>query len=465
MKHEHTQEQKEIITIEAPGTYGISAFAGTGKTTTLVSFAEQNPNKKILYIVYNKNMKEEAERKMPTNVTVLSAFGLAYQRVFGSTKLDRSKICVGLSSYDIKNFLSLESSWGWGKAIKISAAFNKYCSSVQDITQTLIMEPSWVREGVETLYNSILDGSVGKIPHNFYYKYFERNISELLPVDYDVIMVDEAQDSDEIIAKVIKEINCDIKIVVGDEYQKIYGWRGAINVFQKLDFDRILYLSTSFRFSEQIAEVANDIIKAKKGEYPDPRLKSSQFYTPPTEIESECWISRTNANAVKIVLDNPDKVFKLNKSTDDLSADFSDTLELSKNKPDKKALSKNRKYMATLPLKERKKIFENEEINLNIMLKIIKSFGQPEVQATIASLKSNASRRKGVIILGTAHSVKGLEYDRTVVMDDFKPAKQLQAIRYAASKSEKPRAEKAKAEAAIAEEFNLLYVAHTRGRS
>ena len=39
----------------------INAYAGTGKTTTLVAIAESYPQYRFLYLAYNRSVKEEAK--------------------------------------------------------------------------------------------------------------------------------------------------------------------------------------------------------------------------------------------------------------------------------------------------------------------------------------------------------------------------------------------------------------------
>ena len=58
---------------------------------------------------------------------------------------------------------------------------------------------------------------------------------------YDIIFIDEAQDFDNIMLKILLD---DIKIpriFVGDPKQAIYEWRGCINAFDKLPNDSIIF--------------------------------------------------------------------------------------------------------------------------------------------------------------------------------------------------------------------------------
>ncbi|EGH45849.1 hypothetical protein PSYPI_27479, partial [Pseudomonas syringae pv. pisi str. 1704B] len=56
----------------------VQAFAGTGKTTTLVGYATHNSSVKMLYLCYNKAVEIAAKNRFPRNVTCKTAHGLAY---------------------------------------------------------------------------------------------------------------------------------------------------------------------------------------------------------------------------------------------------------------------------------------------------------------------------------------------------------------------------------------------------
>jgi F-box protein, helicase, 18 len=54
-----TEEQKKIV--ECDGQWiAIQAFAGSGKTTTLDVYSKLRPEKKFLYLCFNKDAKESA---------------------------------------------------------------------------------------------------------------------------------------------------------------------------------------------------------------------------------------------------------------------------------------------------------------------------------------------------------------------------------------------------------------------
>lgn len=59
-----TDEQSAIIHWQGEKLV-VNAFAGTGKTSTLVQFAAACPESRMLYLAYNRAIRDEAERRFP----------------------------------------------------------------------------------------------------------------------------------------------------------------------------------------------------------------------------------------------------------------------------------------------------------------------------------------------------------------------------------------------------------------
>ena len=84
-----TEEQQAIL--DSGGrVLLINARAGTGKTTTLQMITLAHPDLKILYLVFNRKAKEEANSKFPKNVEIRTVHSLAFTR-----DIDRWKDQVG----------------------------------------------------------------------------------------------------------------------------------------------------------------------------------------------------------------------------------------------------------------------------------------------------------------------------------------------------------------------------------
>ena len=57
----------------------VRAFAGTGKTTTLLEVRQASTGHKFAYLTFNRQVMLEAERKFPANTKALNFHGLAFK--------------------------------------------------------------------------------------------------------------------------------------------------------------------------------------------------------------------------------------------------------------------------------------------------------------------------------------------------------------------------------------------------
>jgi len=122
----------------------------------------------------------------------------------------------------------------------------------------------------QRLWQSIISGTFPIITHDCYLKMLSMNDSVSINKNafgqYDIIMFDEAQDANSSICQMIlrQTTQCGV-IVLGDPYQKIYGFRGARNeCFDDAKFPptRTFRLTQSFRFGAGIAQVANCLLRS-----------------------------------------------------------------------------------------------------------------------------------------------------------------------------------------------------------
>jgi len=120
-------------------------------------------------------------------------------------------------------------------------------------------------------------------------------------INTDYIFFDEYQDSNPVISQVIKAQTCQ-KIFVGDQFQQIYAWRGAVNALQNDDLSK-LYITRSFRFGENIASMANNIISnyyphdfEYKSFHGNDNITSSVHYEPLPIVDA--IICRTNKGVI-----------------------------------------------------------------------------------------------------------------------------------------------------------------------
>ncbi len=460
-----TNEQQEIIkAVSRYKNIKINAFAGTGKTTTLKFIAQKFKDKKILYLAFNSAIKNEASSIFPNNTYVKTTHGLAYSAIKKYTQIDLSSL-QNYRAIDIANEYEIP----YEKALSALKIFENFCNNTQD----KISEDDLEHKTAKKMFDHMLIG-VLKPTHSFYLKYYYLLISkEQIPqFQYDIVMLDEAQDTNEVTLGIFNAISSKIKIYVGDKHQQIYSFRGSKNALEKIVCDKQLFLSQSFRFNETIANYANILLKNFKNE--KITISSSKNND---EVKTSAYISRTNSQLISIIskrieqrkpfvtVRNPEEIFSLSIEVYYLLNNESEQIKKNpflKGFKDEDELSSYAK--------------ETDDFELVTAIKIVK-----EYQEQIFDFKEIANkfykawqnrqtnnfdkRLDEILFLTTAHTAKGLEWDSVIVADDFPNfADLIYDMGYNSLKQFQKELEKLSNQELI-DEFNLFYVAITRAKN
>lgn len=477
-----TAEQKAII--ESSGDIKINAVAGSGKTTTVIEYAKARPkNSKILYLAFNKSVKLEATRKFEekglTNVKVETAHSLAYKHI-----VFQNRYKVKAASYKTNEIAELLQLQNHGEKLAeyiVANHINKYisyfCNSdkqkVQDLNYLDTITDPKAKAFVSKFYDYILKHTrllLGKmnngdieITHDFYLKKFQLSNPQL---PYDYILFDEGQDASMAMLDVFLHQKA-TKVIVGDTHQQIYGWRHAVNSLDKAGF-KTFNLSTSFRFSQDIADLAMEVLKYKRHLNLNHHISISGAGKS-KELKSKAILARTNLglllHAIEYITENK-KVKKIyfegniNSYTyAEDGASLYDVLNL---------YNYNHHLVRDPLMKTMKDIDELEEYiektednQLSVMVEIVKEYGN-EIPEILKSIKAkhveNDEKNKAQMIFSTVHRCKGMEYDSVQIVQDFLSENKLEKL--AADKKElPPQIPK------LNEEINLLYVAITRAKN
>ncbi|MDF2382558.1 UvrD-helicase domain-containing protein [Nostoc ellipsosporum NOK] len=477
-----TDEQQAII--DSTGDIRINAVAGSGKTTTLIEYAASRPaGSKILYLAFNKSVKLEAQRKFAerdlSNVRIETAHSLAYKHIFRSTHYRLKS--GGYKMYEIVELLGLR---GNGEkhaeyiiANHILKFISYFCNSdkakVQELNYLDTINDPNAHSFVQSFYKYIEDGTrlfLSKmdkgeieITHDFYLKKFQLSNPVLR---YDYILFDEGQDASGAMLSVFLNQKA-VKVIVGDTHQQIYGWRYAVNSLEKTDFETF-HLSSSFRFQQPIANLANEVLKWKK------HLKK---YTPvlikgkgaSTTEKSKATIARTNLglllSAIDFVTDNPKARHlyfegNINSYTyADDGASLYDVLSLYNNNRDR---VRDKLIQSMKDLDDLEDYVEKtEDVQLGMMAGIVREYGN-EIPGILKKLKDlhtgDDNRDDAEMIFSTVHRAKGMEYDVVYLANDFIKESDLERAKSAQQKENFDLAK-------LNEEINLLYVAVTRTKN
>jgi hypothetical protein len=225
-----TTEQLAIISAaKTPTNLAISAYAGAGKTSTLVMVAKEL-TKPSLYIAFNKSIAEEAGTKFPVWVTCKTLHSLAYASIITPNKMFRK-----VAGYtDTKAVLRLlDSELGYLPDFKALEAVYKVLDLVKEFCQSASFDSSeFIRgyladseeladlEPLTKMFNKLWEAmtdpkSTITMTHDVYLKLFQLSKPVL---DFEVIYQDEFQDANPVTLDIFYRQKAKL-IAVGDAYQ------------------------------------------------------------------------------------------------------------------------------------------------------------------------------------------------------------------------------------------------------
>jgi len=477
-----TNEQIEIL--NSTGNIRINAVAGSGKTTTIIEYAKSRPkDSKILYLAFNRSVKLEAIKKFQEigldNVKIETAHSLAYNSIVYKNNYQVHR--QAYKSHEIAELLKLK---GNGEKLTEYVVANHilkfvtyFCNSdkqrISDLNYLDTISDHKAKLFVTSLYKYIeskasvllekMDKGEIEITHDFYLKKFQLSKPQLA---FDYILFDEGQDASAAMLDVFINQKA-IKVIVGDTHQQIYGWRHAVNSMEKVDF-KTYNLSTSFRFSQHIANLASEVLKFKQhlGDFKQVHITGKGNAI---ERNKRAILARTNlgllGKAIEIVTNdkNINKIYfegNINSYTyADEGASLYDVLNLytGKFRLIKDKLIKKMKDVHELEDYIRK----TEDIQLAMMLEIIKEHGE-RIPGILKNIKEkhveNEARDQADLIFSTVHRSKGMEYDSVHIVNDFINEEKLEKFEIESKNAELDNSK-------LNEEINLLYVAITRSKN
>lgn len=278
LDHQPTGEQSNILDAARDGrNLVIEAGAGTGKTSTLKMVAASSM-RRGLYLAYNKAIAEDARASFPANTQCSTAHSLAFRAV-GHLYKDRLN-GPRLPAREVARILHIPAVLDLGAhaltSVKVARvvmdAVRRFCYSEEDEPQAWHIAPIPGLEGTsDEVFSPMLllrqqalpflrwawedlqrpDGRL-KFEHDHYLKMWAL-ARPTLPAE--LVFLDEAQDANPVISRIVEAQNAQ-KILVGDQSQAIYGWRGAVDAMDGFGGQRF-QLSQSFRFGQAIADEAD----------------------------------------------------------------------------------------------------------------------------------------------------------------------------------------------------------------
>lgn len=445
-------EEQEIVVGSKAKRLKVRAFAGATKTTTCELYTRARPNQNIMYLAFNKSTAIEAQARFPKNVKSTTTHALAFSRT-GRTyqhKLGNPRANTIAQHMNIQ-FMQA------GKALEV---INNYLTSA-DETISHKHVPSDIKDlnagrlidVSNRIWTHMQDtqNTACLMPHDGYLKLFQ--LSKPKVNQTDIIILDEAQDTNPVTLDIILSQSCGI-VAVGDSHQSIYQFRNAVDALGKINADEELRLTQSFRFGKGVADLASTLLRAWKDEQ-TPIIGKGKYETIfHVDMNApHARLGRTNGgifeSAVEVYKQGSPYGFLGGVEGYRMDGIMNAYLLFANRQSDIKD-----KYIRDFGEFQvlREYADSMEDYELKHLIKCVDQYGH-EIPALIDGIKANAIPQLtgNEIVFSTAHKSKGAEFDSVLLLDDYPEL--------AVTENEK-----GVKEYPSEEDINITYVAMTRAK-
>lgn len=464
-----TSEQVEaVVAFTLGGSLKINAYAGTGKTSTLQLLADST-SRRGQYVAFNKSIVEDAKTKFPKSVNCSTLHGMAFRATPSEYRSQSDKMTGRCNANQLAELLKLTKNWRIDEHHTLQPRSQGYLilETVKRFAQSADLEPlpihvprhgslsaakeatlkeveEFALKGARHVWSRMIS-SVDPLPlgHDGYLKLWALSDPQIAA---DYILLDEAQDTNPVVLGALRKQEAQM-IYVGDRFQQIYEWRGAVNAMERIDTDATTLLSRSFRFGSTIADAASKVLSSLGKTVVvtgNSAIESRICTTDPTAI-----LARTNAAAISAVIESLD-----DSRRPHLVGGIEEIMELLRGVVDLK-----QGQPATMPeffgFSDWKEVVEfaksGEGAHLLTFVNLVESRGEKQL---MWALKETVEESAADVVISTAHKAKGREWDRVRLMDDFMRTR----------KTDNGRNSRPKDPLEDAAEIRLFYVAMTRAR-
>lgn len=471
-KHKPTEQQSAALDAFATeGTLRINAFAGSGKTSTLQMLAHAT-KRRGQYIAFNKSIVTDAKTKFPDTVNCSTTHGLAYRATASAIGANNEKMTGKLSAQKLAEVLELKRAWRVDErhvlqprsvAYLILDTVRRFGQSGDDVIldchvprhgsllaasdETIARVNEQARKGAEHVWSRMCDRNDSlPLGHDGYLKLWALSRPRIAS---DFILLDEAQDTNPVVLDVLKRQDAQL-VYVGDQYQQIYEWRGAVNAMAAIDTDHAVTLTKSFRFGDAIAGAASRVL-GRLGET-SALIGNSAIDSRIGDCRPDTILARTNANVMASLLTALDGGRRphLVGGASELMLMLRGVQDLKSGTPSSVA-----DFFGFANWQEVVEFADTQEgAHLLTFVNLVESHGERQL---MWALNRTVEESDADLILSTAHKAKGREWSNVQLIDDFLPVRKLEP--------DATPAQQKKSGDDFAAELRLFYVAMTRARN
>lgn len=472
-----TDQQQAIVDAGLRGeSIIVQALAGTGKTTAMAMVADaitgaSGGRARVRATVYNKEAAADGRKKFPPGTECTTIHAMAWDVMLGghcdqalgiharmllaklgknfqhlkpweaTRRLDLETLhltCDGHKTDGAVRICSAKASLTAAAQMRLAqATLRSFCNSADPEVarhHTVVPQgtPECIRDEVRdvvlcaarNLWADMLSPrGRQRFSHDAYLKLFQLWITNGgIQVPYDVMILDEAQDSTPCVQSIFAtQQDCQL-IIVGDSYQSLYQWRGARDALLRFRSERglpQLHLTRSWRFGPQIAEQGNLWLEALESPIMiegDPGQPGIVGAVEPGSRRTV--LCRTNAGVVAEAIEAMDRDESVH-----IVGGGDDAMGLARGIAD---LQDGKK-----PSHPQLAIFDDwdqlvahvdddlcDDSDLRLAVQLAQRYGARKMIVTLSYCDTPAARAK--MILSTMHRAKGREWPNVTIGQDVK---------------------------------------------
>jgi superfamily I DNA/RNA helicase len=445
LKFKPTEEQVHSRSLTLDGEHlKIEAYAGASKTTTCIICACALPDERGNYLAFNSSIAKHASTEFPDNVKCMTTHSLAFRAVGvkyvrAGRELPHPKK-RRLRGGEIASILGVKEGYKSenvnihreGIAYLAKEMVTRFCYSADEKigfrhfpfingmdkwNDTEKQEVKALVTHFADVYWQDITALSGRLDfeHDHYLKMYQL---EKPYIDVDFLMLDEGQDTNPATLDIFERQGDHAQLImVGDRYQSIYQWRGAVDAMSEFDAPASSHLTKSFRFGEGVAGEANKWLTLLGADAPLVGFEQIDSKVHAIE-EPTAIICRTNAQVIAETLaaqDNGKKVYVQGgtREIEEFAKGARDLMHTgSSTHPELigfKGWNDVQTFVAT----------DKGAKDLKLFVKLIDDYGVERVLNVAVTAVSK--QEYADVVTTTGHKSKGREYEKVRIGADFQP--------------------------------------------
>lgn len=434
-----TSEQEHILSLST-GTEDnlmINALAGTGKTTTLEMIERAVKAKPILYMCFNKKIADDASKRMLSTTTVRTFNSLGH-RIWAKSCSMNLTLDPKKSHTILREIINetprkasgplWDSYWSVIHGVALAKALGyvptgKYPSARRLIDASALA--SRLEETPDDLTADLIDAVLTRSIAQAYKGRIDYNDQVYMPAlfggtfpRFPLVKVDEVQDLNPINHALLDKLVKHRLIAVGDPFQSIYGFRGAMQSGMAALAAKFkttpTHLSTSFRCPQAVVEAARWRVPHFNWIKEGGHVEGLNQLDVADISDDSAIICRNNSPLFRTAMG----LLKLGRSVSVAGSDVGPKLIGIMKKLGEPSMS-TASLLAAIDdwLAEKLARESTTATDLADCMRVFASFGS--TLSTAISYAEHLFAQKGTIRLMTIHKSKGLEFETVYFLDPW----------------------------------------------